>query len=82
MVNSKVVHTIVVDVLGVNTADVTDESKLDDFPTWDSLACLSLLIGLEAEFEVEIDAPALFAVETVADIASVVKMSLGSSQVA
>jgi len=82
MVKPEVVHTIVAEALGVNTADVTDESKLDDFPTWDSLACLSLLMGLEAEFEVEIDAPLLFAVDTVANVATVVQMGLGSRQVA
>jgi acyl carrier protein len=44
------------EVLGVPEADVTPASSPESIATWDSLAHLSLVLALEAEFGVQFSA--------------------------
>lgn len=44
----------IADMLGVNTADITDDSRLDADLGADSLDQVEIVVALESEFEIEI----------------------------
>lgn len=57
---------VVADVLGVNVADISDETTFDDLDA-DSLERLQLLTAIEDEFDLEIDDETLLSLNSVAD---------------
>lgn len=46
------IHTVVSQVFGVSSDDISDASSPDTIPGWNSLAHLNLVLALEAEFGV------------------------------
>lgn len=57
---------IVADVLGVDVADISDETTFDDLDA-DSLERLQLVTAIEDEFDLEIDDETLLSLNSVAD---------------
>lgn len=57
---------VVADVLGVNVADISDETTFDDLDA-DSLERLQLVTAIEDEFDLEIDDETLLSLNSVAD---------------
>ena len=54
------------DVLGVDVADISDETTFDDLDA-DSLERLQLVTAIEDEFDLEIDDDTLLSLNSVAD---------------
>ncbi len=57
---------VVADVLGVDVADISDETTFDDLDA-DSLERLQLVTAIEDEFDLEIDDETLLSLNSVAD---------------
>lgn len=57
---------IAADVLGVDVADISDETTFDDLDA-DSLERLQLVTAIEDEFDLEIDDETLLSLNSVAD---------------
>jgi acyl carrier protein len=51
---------IVSAALSVDLAELTPTSEMYDFPSWDSLGQLNIVLALEARFDCSIDDEALF----------------------
>ena len=66
------VRLLLADALQIDALDVRDDVNLKELPTWDSLGALSLLTGLEAEFEITLDPATLFEAESPSQISSLV----------
>jgi len=47
---------IMLDIFDVKEHDITDESSMDNIDKWDSLGHLKLIMSIEKEFGVSIDA--------------------------
>ena len=60
------VRDIASDVLGVDADEITEETTFDDLDA-DSLDRLQLVTAMEDEFDLEIDADKLAAINSVAD---------------
>lgn len=45
-------HSIVADVLGVPLGNISDEDSPSTIESWDSLRHISLILAVEAEFEI------------------------------
>lgn len=56
---------IFVDVFKVDSGQITDETQFGDFPQWDSMGHMDLMVALESRFGVEISA------ETISTLTSV-----------
>jgi acyl carrier protein len=52
--------------------DVNESSSLSDFDSWDSMAHVNILIGLEEEFNIEIDEEEFINIRTVDQIIKLV----------
>lgn len=74
-VKNKVIE-IIAGVLEVNVADITLESTVGDFPSWDSLGQLNILQSVQDEFEVEFEPEEMMDIEDVNDIINAVKSKL------
>ena len=74
-VKDKVIE-IIAGVLEVNVADITLESTVGDFPSWDSLGQLNILQSVQDEFEVEFEPEEMMDIEDVNDIINAVKSKL------
>lgn len=57
---------VAADVLGVDVADISDETTFDDLDA-DSLERLQLVTAIEDEFDLEIDDETLLSLNSVAD---------------
>lgn len=57
---------VAADVLGVDVADISDETTFDDLDA-DSLERLQLVMAIEDEFDLEIDDETLLSLNSVAD---------------
>lgn len=57
---------IAADVLGVDVAEISDETTFDDLDA-DSLERLQLVTAIEDEFDLEIDVETLLSLNSVAD---------------
>ena len=57
---------VVADVLGVDVAEISDETAFDDLDA-DSLERLQLVTAIEDEFDLEIDDETLLSLNSVAD---------------
>lgn len=60
------ISEIAADVLGVDVADISDETTFDDLDA-DSLERLQLVTAIEDEFDLEIDGETLLSLNSVAD---------------
>ena len=74
-VNDKVFE-IIANVLEVKVEEITLESTVGDFPTWDSLGQLNILQSVQDEFEVEFEPEEMMDIEDVNDIIKAVESKL------
>lgn len=70
------VFEIVARVLEVNPEEITLESTVGDFPSWDSLGQLSILQSVQDEFNVEFEPEEMMDIEDVNDIVKAVESKL------
>jgi citrate synthase len=59
---------LIADSLKIAPEDVTDDLAYGSLPGWDSLAHVSLMLQLEAEYDVEIDEDVMVELTSVAAI--------------
>jgi len=69
------VITVVKSVIDVKD-DVGDGSLIKDIKGWDSLAGVNILLGLEEEFDVELDLPRFADVESIHEIVETLETQL------
>ncbi len=70
------VFEIVASVCGVDKSEVNENSTVGDFPAWDSLGQLTILQGVQDEFEVEFEPEEMMDIEDVNDIINTVNSKL------
>lgn len=70
------VFEIIANVLSVNVEDITLESTVGDFPSWDSLGQLNILQTVQDELEVEFEPEEMMDIEDVNDIIKAVESKL------
>ena len=70
------VFEIIANVLNVNVTEITLESTVGDFPSWDSLGQLNILQSVQDEFDVEFEPEEMMDIEDVNDIIKAVKSKL------
>lgn len=70
------VFEIIANVLNVNASEITIESTVGDFPSWDSLGQLNILQSVQDEFEVEFEPEEMMDIEDVNDIIKAVESKL------
>tara|TARA_B110001469_G_C9584697_1_gene290006 strand:+ start:185 stop:412 length:228 start_codon:yes stop_codon:yes gene_type:complete len=46
---------ILASILKVNSKDITIDSSMDDFPEWDSVGHMNIILTIEEHFDVYID---------------------------
>ena len=61
------VFEIIANVLNVNVTEITLESTVGDFPSWDSLGQLNILQSVQDEFDVEFEPEEMMDIEDVND---------------
>ena len=54
MIENAKLYAVVADILGIQVADINDDTSPDTTDRWDSVSHINLLIALEAEFGVEL----------------------------
>lgn len=67
---------VAADVLGVDVADISDETTFDDLDA-DSLERLQLVTAIEDEFDLEIDDETLLSLNSVADAVDAIENCQG-----
>lgn len=67
---------IIANVLEVKPEEITLESIVGDFPTWDSLGQLNILQSVQDEFDVEFEPEEMMDIEDVNDIIKAVESKL------
>ena len=67
---------IIANVLNVNVTEITLESTVGDFPSWDSLGQLNILQSVQDEFDVEFEPEEMMDIEDVNDIIKAVESKL------
>lgn len=70
MNNTKKLKRIVEDTLLLDEGEYSESLKRDDVDSWDSLGMVSLLVGLQKEFGVSMDAAETVSVESIDDLKS------------
>ena len=70
------VFEIIAGVLEVQPSEITLNSTVGDFPTWDSLGQLNILQSVQDEFEVEFEPEEMMDIEDVNDIIKAVESKL------
>ena len=70
------VFEIIANVLSVNASEITLESTVGDFPSWDSLGQLNILQSVQDEFEIEFEPEEMMDIENVNDIVKAVESKL------
>ena len=70
------VFEIIANVLNVNVTEITLESTVGDFPSWDSLGQLNILQSVQEEFDVEFEPEEMMDIEDVNDIIKAVESKL------
>ena len=70
------VFEIIANVLNVNVNEITLESTVGDFPSWDSLGQLNILQSVQDEFDVEFEPEEMMDIEDVNDIIKAVESKL------
>lgn len=67
---------IIANVLEVKPEEITFESTVGDFPTWDSLGQLNILQSVQDEFDIEFEPEEMMDIEDVNDIIKAVESKL------
>lgn len=70
------VFEIIANVLNVNASEITLESTVGDFPSWDSLGQLNILQSVQDEFEIEFEPEEMMDIEDVNDVIKAVESKL------
>lgn len=70
------VFEIVAGVCETEVSNVTLESTIGDFPSWDSLGQLNILQSVQDEFDVEFEPEEMMDIEDVSDIIKAVEAKL------
>ena len=70
------VFEIIANVLNVNVTEITLESTVGDFPSWDSRGQLNILQSVQDEFDVEFEPEEMMDIEDVNDIIKAVESKL------
>ena len=70
------VFEIIANVLSVNASEITLDSTVGDFPSWDSLGQLNILQSVQEEFEIEFEPEEMMDIEDVNDIIKAVESKL------
>ncbi len=70
------IFEIVANVCETTPDQITEESTIGDFPTWDSMGHLTIVQKLEEVFEVDFDPDELMDLEDVSDFIKAVKEKL------
>ena len=70
------VFEIIANVLNVNVTEITLESTVGDFLSWDSLGQLNILQSVQDEFDVEFEPEEMMDIEDVNDIIKAVESKL------
>ena len=70
------VFEIIANVLSVNASEITLDSTVGDFPSWDSLGQLNMLQSVQDEFEIEFEPEEMMDIEDVNDIIKAVESKL------
>lgn len=68
---------IIVDVLGVDAADITPDTTFVDDLGADSLDVAQIIMGIEEEFDVSVDADVASRVSTVGQALELIKNAVG-----
>jgi len=66
------VNEVLIDVLGIDQAEIRNDAKLEDDLNTDSLDCVEIIMGLEHEFMISIPDKKIDAVTTVGELYDVV----------
>lgn len=70
------VFEIVAQVVDTDVANITLESTIGDFPSWDSMGHLTILQQVEEELEVSFEPEEMMDLEDVSDIIKAVEAKL------
>jgi len=70
------IFEIIANILELKAEEITLESTVGDFPTWDSLGQLNILQSVMDEFEVEFEPEEMMDIEDVNDIIKAVESKL------
>ena len=70
------VFEIIANVLSVNASEITLDSTVGEFPSWDSLGQLNILQSVQDEFEIEFEPEEMMDIEDVNDIIKAVESKL------
>ena len=70
------VFEIIANVLSVNASEITLDSTVGDFPSWDSLGQLNILQSVQDEFGIEFEPEEMMDIEDVNDIIKAVESKL------
>lgn len=54
MINEEKLYSVVANILGIDVAEISDDTSPDTSERWDSVTHINLIIALEAEFDVEL----------------------------
>jgi acyl carrier protein len=54
MLNEDALKVLIATMLNVDVSTITEDSSMDNFPSWDSLRHMNLVLALEEEFKVTI----------------------------
>ena len=54
MLNEDDLKLLIATMLNVDVSTITEDSSMDNFPSWDSLRHMNLVLALEEEFKVTI----------------------------
>ena len=52
-------QTLMADIFEVDASEVTDETQFGDLPKWDSMGHMDLMVALESQFGIEINADSI-----------------------
>ncbi len=67
---------IMADTLEVDANEITLNSTVGDFPTWDSLGHMNLIQSIQDEFDIEFEPDEIIDIEDVNDIIKAVEAKL------
>ena len=69
----KKVFEIIAQCLEISASDLSEETAIGDFPSWDSLGHMVIISELEKEFSIKFDMESIIDMEDIADIIEIVE---------
>ena len=70
------VFEVIAEVCEVDKSEVTLESSVGDFPTWDSMGHLAILSNVEEAFDISFDPEEMMELEDASDIIKAVEAKI------